>query len=524
MVIFLCLSSHPCSAGKEEMNIQEIRETLNNLKTSRGRIEYLEALDKKEKGHFVLYTLASLYLERGELEKTEALLKEDLKKHKNLFDAYESYSLLIGLYRDQKRIIPEMEIEQYTLFFQKMKRKSEKKSKKKRPVKQEIPTRPGLQTREEEGKEIDWPAVKKGQFIDQDKKIESYGKDPFQFERMIGDYYFSRQNFHKAYKFYHSFYQDMDKPVKSFTPQSMRNYVDTLLKKKKTDDALLFMGYIINLKAYMVNDIFYFAELYYNMGDRISSLLVLMFAHTLTEGHISTLHEKSRSIIDQLYDEMKNLPEAQKIINLTDIYLKGENILNIQLIIDGLKKDNVKNFFFYYLEGVYYFAANEYSEALGRFLEFNGIYPYLADAYYYAMVSMYNLDSEKYSRQIVVFAEKTIELKPDSLVAKMTKMYLGKLLGLTEGESSKLLTPSEIGFILDNFLFHGAPVNSLDKLLASLTISRNPYQIALVQLMSKVNRRREEFVSYLKHVYDLFNEKGKSYIEQILSAMGEPLD
>jgi hypothetical protein len=42
--------------------------------------------------------------------------------------------------------------------------------------------------------------------------------------------------------------------------------------------------------------------------------------------------------------------------------------------------------------------------------------------------------------------------------------------------------------------------------------------------MSKVNKRKEEYVSYLKNVYDLFNDCGKRNIEQILSAMGKPLD
>jgi len=84
---------------------------------------------------------------------------------------------------------------------------------------------------------------------------------------------------------------------------------------------------------------------------------------------------------------------------------KGENILNIQLIIDGLRKDGVRNFFFYYLEGICFFAAKEYRDALGQFIGFSEICPYL---------------------------------------------------------------------------FHGAPVKTIDKLLASLTITKNLYQVALV--------------------------------------------
>jgi hypothetical protein len=56
----------------------------------------------------------------------------------------------------------------------------------------------------------------------------------------------------------------------------------------------------------------------------------------------------------------------------------------------------------------------------------------------------------------------------------MTKMYLGNLLGLGENESSKLLISSEIGSILNNFLFHGAPVKTIDKLLGFINYHKKP--------------------------------------------------
>ena len=95
------------------------------------------------------------------------------------------------------------------------------------------------------------------------------------------------------------------------------------------------------------------------------------------------------------------------------------------------------------------------------------------------------------------------------------------MLGLDEDESLKLLTAYEGRVILNNFMYNKAPAASLDRLLASLTIGKNPYQVALVQLMSGVNVRRPEYVQYLKNVYDLFNDNGKNNIRQILNSMGE---
>jgi len=106
----------------------------------------------------------------------------------------------------------------------------------------------------------------------------------------------------------------------------------------------------------------------------------------------------------------------------------------------------------------------------------------------------------------------------------MTKRYLGAMLGLDNDDHLKLLTAYESRVILNNFMYDLAPAASLDRLLASLTTGKNPYQVALVQLMSGVNERRSEYVEYLKNVYDLFNDNGKDNIGQILINMGESPD
>jgi hypothetical protein len=217
---------------------------------------------------------------------------------------------------------------------------------------------------------------------------------------------------------------------------------------------------------------------------------------------------------------MKGARESEKIGQLTEIFLTGDNIRNTPLVIDGLEREGVKNFFFFYLRGIAGFIMGDYVTSLKNLLEFNEFYPYLADSYYYALVCMYNLDLRKNSREIVSFAEKAIELKPGSRVAKMTKKYLGILLGLDEEESVKLLISSEIAAVMNDFLNKDAPIESLSPLIDSLTIERNPYQVALIQLMSKVNVRRDEYTRYLKKSAENLNENGRKNAGQILSALG----
>ncbi len=468
------------------MDRDSIKKHIEKIPTSGQKIHYLEQLYETHRDHCILFYLARLYLDSGEPEKSEALLREDLKNCSCPEHGYESYSLLTGLYMDQNRDIPEKEIERFSKLFLKLKKNSEQ------------------DTNSQNG-----------------TSRVSYGKDPFQFERMIGDYYYDRNNYEKALEYYERFYADMDKPPAIFSPSSMRNYIGVLLRIHKIDEALYFLGYVINLKPYMLDDIHLMADLYSKKGDLVNAMLVLLFAYILSEGCRVTERKRCRIRIEKIITRIKELQNSGLIEKLTAILLAGGPFKKIRPLVEELKTQGVRHFFFSYLEGISFFEKREYSAALTSLLDFCGIYPFLADAYHYALVSMNNLDEAEYHDKIIAFSERTIELKPGTPVARRTKNYLGKAIGLEEDECEKLLIPSEIGIILNDFLFHGAKVSTLDPLIASLTISKNPYQDALMGLLFKVKRRKEEFYSYLRHVYDLMNEKGRENISRLLSTCCE---
>jgi tetratricopeptide (TPR) repeat protein len=277
------------------------------------------------------------------------------------------------------------------------------------------------------------------------------------------------------------------------------------------------------LKPYLFEDLFSFADLYYELNDRVSALLSLMFTHALCEGYDSELAEKSRALVQRLGSELEGSARGGRTGELAGIYLSGERIPEMLRLIEGLKKEGIRNFFFSYLEGTVSFLREEYPSALARFTEFNDAYPHLAESHYYQLACMFKIDRELYARSIPPAAEKAIELKPKSPLATMAKIYLGLTMGLSENESPRLLTPAESRAILKDFVNRGAPVNVLDRLIGSLTIMENPYQNDLVQRLTKLGGRRVEAVSYLKNVYDLLNEKGKKNIRRILAGLGAPL-
>jgi tetratricopeptide (TPR) repeat protein len=520
--LLLCvagLSARPSFAGKDDMNgveerIAEIRRDLDGFGTNSERIAHLEGLAEKEKLHFVLYTLSSLSLQEGMGERAEAALREDLARNDDLFDQYESYSLLMGIVIDRKGEIPDREIDGYVRRFDEMK---EEACFEREDIERELQKTGGGGAAGAAGFD-----TRAASLEEKKKRMDAYLGDVYQFERLLGDYYWGRGNVERAHRYYGQFYADLDKPVESFVPESMRRYIDVLMKKGNTSEALVFMGYLVNLRPYMLDDLLKFSDLYYMIGDRVSALLLQMFVVSLSDGYSSEYHERSRGMMGLLLAEMKGSRGNEGVERLAGIFLSGENIRDLPAVIDGLERGGVKNFFFFYLRGVAGFIMGDYVTSLKNLLGFNEFYPYLADSYYYALVCMYNLDLKKNSREIVSFAEKAIELKPGSRVAKATKKYLGVLLGLDENESAKLLMSSEIAAVLNDFLNRGAPVQSLRPLLDSLTVERNPYQVALVQLMSKVNVRKDEYARYLSASAEGLNEDGKRNVGLILSALGTP--
>jgi tetratricopeptide (TPR) repeat protein len=510
-------------ASKDKDRNMDVMSILTSDTSAGQKIEQLEGLHritilKPAEDHLVHYSLATLYLDLGDPDRAEILLNEDLKKGKNVFHAYESYSLLMGIYWDRKREIPENEIARYLKLFRAMKKHAPKEIQRLTRKLEEFSEEEPNQAEDEKGFQ------QRKRMLETKRKIQAYEKDPFQFERMVGDYYYSRKKLEQAYNYYRNYYGDLEKPVESYQPASMRNYVDILLKRNETSQALLHLGYIVNLWPYMFDDLLNLVHIYYELGDGVNALLLLMFIHTLSDGYNISYHTKCEELITKIIETNQNRSDMQKILYLTEIYLTGTNASNIQFIIDGLRKDGVRNFFFFYLEGMYHFFKSQYAQALKSFSEFNEIYPFLADSYYFAMVSLYHLAGEKELENIALCAEKAVELKPCSELSKGVKKYLGNLLALRENEYDKLLLTSEIQSILDGFTLHGAPTSSLDALSAALCIERNPYQVAQIQLMAKVDGRYEEYVSYLKDAYGRLNDRGRESVVTLLSRMGEKLD
>ena len=481
--------------------------------SSEARIARLEAHYVKDKSHRTAYALARLYVESGDPGKAEAVLARDLHNKLDPYDAYESCALLIGLSLDQGKEIEERFVARSVRAFDSMKQSIPG------DIKRLDRSIAAFKMKEPETKGRELPESR--ELFERKKRILAYAKDPFQLERMLGDYYFNRSDTERAFSFYGRFYSDLDKPVSSFAARSMRNYAALLLQRNKPGDALRIQGYLVNLKPSMFADLTRLAEMYYQLGDSVSSLLFLMLVNAVAEGSNELFFTESRDRILRLAGELELEENRQGVLELIEIFLTGENASSIPYIVEGLKENGARHFFFDYLEGVAFFVAKEYKRALEHFEAFNRVYPHLADSYYYAMVCMENLDRISYRERIPWCVEEAVALKPGSAVARLAKRTLARSLGMKDEEGEKLLLPREVQSIIESYARRGAPSESIDRLLGALTVTRNPYQVLTIELMGGVDARMDEYITYLKSRYSSLNKNGQEHLREVLSRLGE---
>jgi len=482
----------------------------------------------KSSVHTESYNRALFYINRHTYNTAAAILREDLKKTKDLYDNYESYSLILGMCIDRRIQVPKKELEGFLRRFNKMQAHAPKDIEKIERLIERL-SRKKSRLKDGPGKRdnnrYDARSYHLLKYLSEKKrKIESYKKDPFQFERMTGDYFYNQNDTARAYLHYSACYTDLNRPVSSFVPQSMRNYIDILWKSRRTEAALLFQGFLVNLKPYMFTDLFHLARMYYLLDDRQNSLFLLLFIDTLSDGYSTQYYKKARERILLLLEEMKNYPQEKSAREVAGVYLTGENIQAIRSGIAVLRDRGIENFFFYYLEGVSLYLDKDYEKALDAFQAFNEVYPWLADSCYYAMLCKDRVAPQAFNRDIIDYAQKTADLKPHSPITEMTRLYMGKRMGLDGSESVKLLFPAEITKTIDDFTQNGAPVQSLTRLCSLLSISKNPYQILAVQQMSGINERKNEYIAFLKDSYSRGNDRCRQNIKEIAQALGEEVE
>ncbi|HQJ40967.1 MAG TPA: hypothetical protein PK449_05370, partial [Exilispira sp.] len=149
------------------------------------------------------------------------------------------------------------------------------------------------------------------------------------------------------------------------------------------------------------------------------------------------------------------------------------------------------------------------------------------EAYFFLLDSILSLEKEQQvSNQIdmkpeekINLAEKVIELKPDSQISLICKTYLGKSIGLSEKQATKIITTPELKKMVDSYTKYGAPVNVFDPLLESFSNPKNVYQTAAIEVLSSIQVRKSELILYLKTYYIKANTNQREIIDSILSSL-----
>jgi hypothetical protein len=509
LIVLAVLGASPACGGGSPPDPEQVRAELQSIHTIDRQIACLEQHPERD-SHLVRHILASLYIRREEADRAAELLREDLRRTKDCFDAYESYTLLIGLHLDLDREMPEWELRRFERRFRRLQGKAVK----------EI----GLLERATAGLEEraawgDEDSRRQARLLHaRRRRVEAYSRDELQYDRMMGDYRFRRGDLDRAYRHYDRYFTHPERAAGSVVLQSLRAYIDLLLMNNETSRALLFQGYLVNLEPHLFEDLLRLAELYHLAGDPTSALFTVMLANAAAECRDPSYSQHSRLLVSRLASERGVSPPASRIAR---VYLEGGQAQAVPGLIRSLREQGCRHVFFHYLTGLSRFIEGAYEDALSSFSLFNAVYPHLADAQYFCAVCLHRAGLDNDPERIARCCERAVQLKPGSPVAMLSRRFLGGRLGLDDQEIDRMLLPFEVQAVLEEFTGHGVPADALAPLIEALAVSPNPYQAAQVQLMGGVRERRGEYIAFLEENLERVNTRGRRNLERVLSLVRE---
>ncbi|MEJ5273396.1 MAG: hypothetical protein WH035_04655 [Spirochaetota bacterium] len=501
-IIFLIiiLISFPFKEKVSKEKVIKLMEELNKQKSLEEKILLLQKQIKKIYNKDIIMTLSSLYVEKQDYDNARNLLYRYMKKANiDVLERYEFASYYLGITLDYILSIGKKEIKTIEKIDQKF-----KNSVNKRLIYLE-------------------KKLKKANNIEKLKieydKLLKYKTDPYQLERMMGDYFFRNNQQDEAYKWYFAFYSDLNKPISYFTTQPLRNYIQILINRNEYKEAIIYQGYLCNLFPYMFDDLMALSELFDKIQQPLSSLFISMFMNTLAQNYDEIEYRKSIALILSYLEKLKGTEYYKLAYNLVNSFLIGKEPENVEDIINKFIANGINNFFFEYLLGVCSSIKKDYLSAKDHFEKFNKLYPYCAESYFLLLDSILNIEGKegKDIKTIVFLAEKVIELKPSSQMAIYCKKYIGKSIGLNEKQSLKLITTPELIRMVDGFTKNGESASIFTSLLDSFDNPDNVYLTAAIQILSEIKERKNELITFLKMYYLKANKEQKRNIDIILS-------
>ena len=529
IIIFIVYTFYYFNSGNKKLTDDEKQVIMNNIKNISNveqRIKYIKDIIKHNDEKIFVFQLCNSYLEQNNPEKARSeLLKKAKSSKKSIIERYDYISYFVGISLDYNLKIADSNVKLIKSIDKKLFKYLDDRNSK---IEKKISILSKDLKKQKENSSKFYSINKKMQLLLQEKdQISIYSMDPFQLERMMGDYYYKMKEPELALYWYKKFYNNLNKPLSYYTIQPLRNYIQLLLDFKEINQAILYQGFLCNLSPYLFDDLYKLADLLSLYKDQLSSLFTLMFINTLSQSYDEIHYKKSQIFIFSILEKLKGSEIYQLAYNLVSIYLTGKDIETLPEIISKFQNSGINHFFFYYLLGLSYNNQKIYDKSIENLKQSIAIYPYCAEAYFFLLDSILSLEKEQQvSNQIdmkpeekINLAEKVIELKPDSQISLICKTYLGKSIGLSEKQATKIITTPELKKMVDSYTKYGAPVNVFDPLLESFSNPKNVYQTAAIEVLSSIQVRKSELILYLKTYYIKANTNQREIIDSILSSL-----
>ncbi|NLJ05046.1 MAG: hypothetical protein GX435_04950 [Exilispira sp.] len=299
IIIFIIYTFFYFNSGNKKLTDDEKQVIMNNIKNNSDieqRIKYINGIIKHNDEKAFVFELCNSYLEQKNPEKARAeLLKRAKSSKKTIIERYDYISYFIGISLDYNLQITDNNVKLIKSIDKKLFNYLDKQ---KNNIEKKISKLSTDLKKQKENSSKFYSINKKIQLLLQEKdQISIYSMDPFQLERMMGDYYYKMKEPELALYWYKKFYSNLDKPISYFTIQPLRNYIQLLLDNKEINQAILYQGFLCNLSPYLFDDLYKLADLLSLYKDQLSSLFTLMFINTLSQSYDEIHYKKSQIFI-----------------------------------------------------------------------------------------------------------------------------------------------------------------------------------------------------------------------------------
>ena len=265
--------------------------------------------------------------------------------------------------------------------------------------------------------------------------------------------------------------------IEDATSEDMQFYMYILANEKRYQDATKILEYYFKTGHYFTGLGAFASGIYEKTGDTARAILATFLDSEYYSCFNDSTHKEYLSNIKKLEEKLKkegNYSVSENSLNYLKSYFSNDTSISYET--DFFVKD--------YIDSVKKINSNKFTKNdLNNLLKIEKNFSAYPSYYWYTYKAFISLDSN-IDKEVIPLLEKIIDIGNNNLYIEKAKYALGKMLGLTNIESTKILTSSEVISIIYEFQASNDE-NKLNPIFSLLELPENSYELFALNFLKQ---------------------------------------